>query len=287
MQASAYPDEVTVLRQKEGNPKKHIERTSTVYKLSPFLDEHGVMRVDSRIGAVPYVTYDFKFPIILPRHHHLTKLIVDWYHRRYLHANHATVLNEVRQRFHISNLRTVIRQVAKECQTCKVDKAVPVIPRMAPLPESRLAAMVRPFSYVGLDYFGPVLVRIGRSCVKRWVALFTCLTVRAVHLEVAHSLSTESCKMAVRRFVARRGSPIEIHSDNGTNFQGASRELREQLSAIEQKLAESFTNTNTKWVFNPPSAPHFGGSWERLVRSVKVALGSLCSDRHADCHFGS
>ncbi|XP_062703041.1 uncharacterized protein LOC134285727 [Aedes albopictus] len=280
VQASAYPNEVAVLT--ERNQKKRIEKTSPVHKLCPFLDEHGVMRVDSRIGAVPYVMYDFKFPIILPRHHHLTKLIIDWYHRRYLHANHATVLNEVRQRFHVSSLRTVIRQVIKECQTCKIAKAAPVPPRMAPLPEARLAAMVRPFSYVGLDYFGPVQVRIGRSCVKRWVALFTCLTVRAVHLEVVHSLSTESCKMAVRRFVARRGSPLEIRSDNGTNFQGASRELRDQITAIDQQLAETFTNSNTKWIFNPPSAPHFGGSWERLVRSVKVALGSLCSERNPD-----
>lgn len=153
------------------------------------------MRMDSRIGAVPYVGYDFKFPIILHREHHLTKLVVDYYHHRYLHANNATVYNEVRQRFHISNLRTVIRQVSKACQTCKVNKAIPVAPRMAPLPGSRLAAMVRPFSYVGLDYFGPIQVRIGRSCVKRWVALFTCLTVRAVHLEVVHSISTKSCKM--------------------------------------------------------------------------------------------
>ncbi|XP_062704459.1 uncharacterized protein LOC134286801 [Aedes albopictus] len=196
VQASTYPDEVAVLKQANKNPKRHIEKSSPVYKLSPFLDENGVMRVDSRIGAVPYVTYDFKFPVILPRHHHLTELIIDWYHRRYLHANHATVLNEARQRFHISNLRTVIRQVIKKCQNCKITKAVPVTPRMAPLPESRLAAMARPFSYVGLDYFGPIQVRIGRSCVKRWVALFTCLTVRAVHLEVVHSLSTESCKMA-------------------------------------------------------------------------------------------
>ncbi|XP_062557279.1 uncharacterized protein LOC134222152 [Armigeres subalbatus] len=259
VQTSAYPDEIAVLQRGNENSKRSIEKTSPVYKLSPFLDEHGVMRVDSRIGAVPYVTFDFKFPIILARHHYLTKLVIDWYHRRFLHANHSTVV--------------------KECQTCKIAKAAPSTPKMAPLPEARLAVMARPFSYVGLDYFGPIQVRVARSFVKRWVALFTCLTVRAIHLEVAHSLSTESCKMAIRRFVARRGSPVEIHSDNGTNFQGASRELREQIRAIDQKLAETFTNSNTRWSFNPPSAPHFGGSWERLVRSVKIALGSLCTDR--------
>ncbi|XP_065084609.1 uncharacterized protein LOC135706865 [Ochlerotatus camptorhynchus] len=275
-QATSYPDEIAVLKLRQGNQKKHIEKTSPIYKLSPFLDHLGVMRVDSRIGAVPYVTHDFKFPIILPRNHRLTTLLVDWYHRKYLHANQETVHNEVRQRFHVSSLRAVVRRVAKECQACKITKAAPTTPRMAPLPAARLAATVRPFSYVGLDYFGPIQVRVGRSCAKRWVALFTCMTVRAVHLEVVHSLSTESCKMA------RRGSPVEIHSDNGTNFLGASRELREEIEAIGKQLQETFTSSATKWIFNPPSAPHFGGAWERLVRSVKIAMGSLCSDRNPD-----
>ncbi|XP_038116797.1 uncharacterized protein LOC119768998 [Culex quinquefasciatus] len=82
VQETAYPDELTILKQGEAGSKKTIDKTSPVYKLTPFLDEDEVMRVDSRIGAVPHVTYDFKFPVILPRNHHLTKLIVDWYHRR-------------------------------------------------------------------------------------------------------------------------------------------------------------------------------------------------------------
>lgn len=111
-QASTYPDEVAVLQHGNGNSKKDIERTSPVHKLSPFLEEHGVLRVDSRICAIPCVTYDFKFPIIRPRHYHLTKLNINWYNHRYLHANHAAVQNEVRQRLHISSLRTV-RQITK------------------------------------------------------------------------------------------------------------------------------------------------------------------------------
>ncbi|XP_062701238.1 uncharacterized protein LOC134285126 [Aedes albopictus] len=268
-QATAYPDEITVLRQQNVNPKKAIEKTSPVYKLSPYLDEQGVMRMDSRIGAASFVGYDFKFPVILPRNHPATLLLINWYHRRYLHANNETVHNEIRQRFHISNLRTVVRHVAKNCQACRIAKVTPSTPKMAPLPDARLAVAVRPFSFVGLDYFGPMQVKVGRSYVKRWIALFTCLTIRAIHLEIVHSLSTESCKMAVRRFVARRGSPVEIYSDNGTNFQGASRELRAEIEATNKEMQETFTNTNTKWIFNPPSAPHFGGSWERLTTLQK------------------
>ena len=92
----------------------------------------------------------------------------------------------------------MIRMMAKKCRWCVVYKTRPEVPRMAPLPAARVTPFIRPFSLVGIDYFGPYMVKIGRSQVKRWVALFTCLAVRAVHLEVAASLSTESFKMALR-----------------------------------------------------------------------------------------
>ncbi|XP_062541971.1 uncharacterized protein LOC134209969 [Armigeres subalbatus] len=238
--------------------------------------------MDTRIAEAVFVSYDTKFPIILPKGHRLTILVIEWYHRYYLHANNETVINEVRQRFHIPCLRTLVRNLSKKCMQCRVMKAKPTYPREAPLPEARLSPHIRPFSFVGLDYFGPILVKVGRSLVKRWVALFTCLTIRAVHLEVVHSLSTEACKMAIRRFVVRRGAPLEIRSDNGTNFIGANRELQQQIKEMNQQLSEVFTNAVTKWVFNPPSAPHMGGSWERLVRSIKTAFSTLTTNRNPD-----
>lgn len=141
---------------------------------------------------------------------------------------------------------------------CRVYHATPSAPKMAALPQPRVQPYVRPFTYVGIDYFGPMIIKRGRTNVKRWVALFTCLTVRAVHLEVVHSLSTESCKMAIRRFIARRGPPKEIFSDNGTNFRGAARELSEEIRSINRKIANTFTDADTKWNFNPPSLP----TWE-------------------------
>ena len=150
---------------------------------------------------------------------------------------------------------------------------------MAPLPPARLAAFVRPFSYVGVGYFGTLLVKLGRSNAKRWIALFTCLTVRAIHLEVAFNLSTDSCISCVRRFVCRRGSPIEFISDNGTNFRGADRILRNQINS---GLTATFTNSCTKWSFNPPGAPHMGGAWERLVRSVKSGMEGAYSEGKLD-----
>lgn len=135
---------------------------------------------------------------------------------------------------------------------------------------------------VGIDYFGPYLVKVGRRAEKRWVALFTCLTTRAIHLELVGSLSTDSCKKAIRRFIACRGSPTEIYSDRGTNFVGTSRELKQEVAKINLGLRSTFTDTTTQWRFNPPASPHMGGCWERMVRSVKVALGSLPVERKLD-----
>ncbi|XP_062717285.1 uncharacterized protein LOC134292262 [Aedes albopictus] len=283
VQEAAYGEELRVLETaKRESVRAKLERNSKLRQLSPFLDTAGVLRSESRIQKAYFASYDTRCPIILPKDNPVTVLLVESYHRKYLHANGETVLNEMRQRFYISGHRTLIRSVTKRCNLCRIRKAVPIVPRMAPLPSARLQAYVRPFSYVGLDYCGPLAVRVGRATTKRWIALFTCLTIRAVHLEVVHSLSTESCKLAVRRFVARRGAPSEVYSDNGTNFVGASNELRREIENIGAGLAETFTNTHTKWCFNPPSAPHMGGSWERLVRSIKTALEAMYTTRTPD-----
>lgn len=143
---------------------------------------------------------------------------------------------------------------------------------MAPLPVQRVNPQLRPFCSVGVDYLGPVEVSVGRRKEKRWIALFTCLAVRAVHLEVVHSMTTESCLMAIRRFVCKRGSPDEFFSDNGTNFKGASNEMDKSLKQIDRECAEHIISPRIKWNFIPPSTPHMGGVWERMVKSVKQAM---------------
>ncbi|XP_062702144.1 uncharacterized protein LOC115263739 [Aedes albopictus] len=274
-QVEAFPKEVEVLSKARGPPEaRHptVAKTSSIYKNWPFIDEDGVLRMRGRSGSAFYAPAEARYPTILPRQHHITTLIIDWYHGHYQHANRETVVNEIRQRFEIPKLRALVGKVVRNCAKCRVAKAMPNYPPMASLPEARLSTFVRPFTFVGLDYFGPILVRVGRSVAKRWIALFTCLSIRAIHLEVVHSVSTESCIMAVRRLIARRGPPVEIYSDNATCFQGASNELQKE---INETLALTFTSTNTAWKFIPPAAPHMGGVWERLVRSVKVAIASI------------
>lgn len=104
---------------------------------------------------------------------------------------------------------------------------------MGELPYARLSHHNRPFTFCGLDYFGPMLVTVGRRHEKRWGVIFTCLTTRAVHLELAASLDTNSTIMSLRRMMSRRGNPTEIYSDNGTNLVGANTELRNAIRDID------------------------------------------------------
>ena len=140
---------------------------------------------------------------------------------------------------------------------------------MADLPSERLAFQCPPFTNVGLDYFGPFHVTIRRSSEKRWGFLLNCLTTRAVHVEIAHSIDTNLCVMGIERFIARRGMPLVICSDNGTNFVGTEKELLLCfLNLDKQKIASELAQRGVKWKFNPPGAPHHGGVWERLVYAI-------------------
>ena len=105
--------------------------------------------------------------------------------------------------------------------------------------------------------------------------LFTCLASRAIHLEVASMLDTDSCINAIRRFLCRRGPVLTIRTDCGTNFMCAKKELETAATQIDhQKIQDALLTTHVQWLFNPPFAAHFGGVWERLIRLVKKVL--LC-----------
>ncbi|XP_065093220.1 uncharacterized protein LOC135713930 [Ochlerotatus camptorhynchus] len=276
-QDEGFPDDVSTLEQTRSTGSvKSLSKTSLLYQLEPRLDEKGVLRMRTRIGSCQFATDDAKQSIILPGDHHITALIIKHYHYRYHHRNHETVINELRQRFHIPRIRVGFAKARKNCQRCKNETVIPRPPIMADLPPARLAAFTRPFTYVGVDYFGPMEVVLGRRVEKRWGMLITCLTVRAIHIELVCALSTDSCIMGLRNFILRRGTPRKIYSDRDTNFIGASRELKEAMTAIdEEKIMKEFVSPETEWVFNPPAAPHMGGCWERLIRTVKTNLMAL------------
>ncbi|XP_076279059.1 uncharacterized protein LOC143208473 [Lasioglossum baleicum] len=251
---------------------KDVPKASKLASLKPYLDEDRILRASGRAVNIHEVEFN-NYPIILDGKHIATKMLVKEYHRRYYHASNNTVVNELRQMFYIIGLRKILRSVAHRCVTCRLHRARPQPPVMSTLPTGRLAYRQRPFSQCGIDYFGPMFVKIGRRREKRWGVLFTCLTTRAIHIELACSLNASSAIMALQRLAARRGTPTIVYSDNGTNFKGASREIKEAIAKIDKEKQQEYALARKiKWVFNPPDAPHMGGVWERLIRSVKTAL---------------
>ena len=124
------------------------------------------------------------------------------------------------------------------------------------------------------------MVKSGRNSAKRWGCLFTCLTTRAVFLELVLSLETDDFIMVLRQFVSRRGTPKEIRSDRGTNFVGAERELQDSIRGWNNtKIYQELPHKGVKWAFHPPTAAHMSGVWERLVQSAKRHLKAIVGDR--------
>ncbi|XP_071947928.1 uncharacterized protein [Antedon mediterranea] len=240
-------------------------------KLKPVLLSD-LLRVGGRLDNSD-LSFNAKHPIILSPKGPLTNLIIRYYHESVGHGGLAMTLNAIRQKFWLVNGRSTVKGRLSKCVVCRKLLARPAEQEMARLPLERVSADKPPFCFVGVDYFGPIEIKRGRSLVKRYGCIFTCLASRAVHLEVSASLDTDSFLNAFRRFVARRGEPEKVFSDNGTNFQAGEKELRQALRSMNDGKIESFFhNRGCEWHFNPPSASHYGGAWERLIRSVRRIL---------------
>lgn len=261
--------------------KKLVQLNSRIFNLSPEVDENGILRLYGRADRLPDSIIDQRRPIILDGNDRYVQLLIKHYHEKYNHIGHNTVLNEIKQRFWILKATVTLKKIRSDCCMCKVIKSRPQPTIMAQLPAPRLEGGNPVFHFTGVDYFGPIKIKIGRQIHKRYGALFTCLTTRAVHIEIAASESTDSFIMALRRFIARRGCPADIYSDNGSNLRGADNELKAVLQALDQdKIRGTMTTHRINWRFNPPTASHMGGSWERLVGSIKTALYATLNTVH-------
>ena len=276
VQATSYQAEIRKLKKKE-----EVKRSSPINRLDPVLQQD-VLRVGGRLGR-SLEAYESKHPAILPAKTHVTELIIQHVHQTVGHQGRQHVLASLREKFWVLRANAAVRRVLSRCLVCRRLQARPLTQKMANLPEDRVTPDHPPFSFSAVDLFGPFLVKRGRSMVKRYGVLFTCLTTRAVHIELAHSLTTDSFVNALRRFVSRRGEVREIRSDNGTNFVGAERELREEIDKWnQQQIHEAMLQHHIKWKFNPPGASHHGGVWERQIRSVRKILGSLLLSQTID-----
>ncbi|KFD50466.1 hypothetical protein M513_08693 [Trichuris suis] len=248
--------------------------------LAPLVDADGLIRVGGRLAEAS-INYDTKHPPTLPSSHTLITPFVQQTHIRNCHAGVETTLNLTRAKVWIINGRTAVKRVLGQCTACRWYRLNPSVPKMAPLPSCRLQRPLAPFAHVGMDFSGPIAVSCRRSQVKTWMCLFTRMATSAVHIEVYHSLDMTSFLSAFRRFIATRAAPTHCYSDNGTNFVAAAWALGSDKRNLDGKRISSFMVTRgISWHFNPPSAPHFGGAWERLTRSMKFAMRTTLHGQH-------
>ncbi|XP_043263933.1 uncharacterized protein LOC122404103 [Colletes gigas] len=254
---------------------RKIPAKSMLKSLNPFLDDKDVLRVGGRLEntALPWET---KHPIILPKHH-VSTMIIRQCHVDTLHGGLQLTMYTVRQKFWILGCRNAARTVIHGCMRCVRWRAKTPTQIMQDLIPERCRE-ARAFSNCGVDYAGPFRVRDsagrGKTAHKAYIAVFVCYATRAIHIELVHDYTTSAFLAALDRFIARRGVPSCIFSDNGTNFVGADRELRENFEAVYNtpEMRNKCSQKGIKWKFNPPSAPHFGGMQEAGVKSMKFHL---------------
>lgn len=235
VQEDVYEEELKCLTQ-----GIKVRRQSPLARLDPYIDENGLTRVGGRIHRADLEDQE-KHPLILPADHHVTTLLVRHYHDKVAHQGRHFTEGALRTAgVWIVGGRRLISGIIFKCVTCKKLRGKREVQKMSELPADRLA-MDPPFTHVGLDIFGPWSVttrrtRGGAAESKRWAVIFTCLSTRAVHLEVIESMSTSSFINALRRFLSIRGPVKHLRSDRGTNFIGACRELQVNTDDRDQEL---------------------------------------------------
>ena len=244
--------------------------------------QDGVIRVGGRLQRSSYPT-DVKHPIVLPKRHHVTGLVIMDAHCNSGHNASQYVLNKLRRRFHvIGQGRTVKHYIKLNCMVCRNQDANFGTQLMAPLPPARVESGKPVFENCGIDYMGPLEVKQGRNLLSRYCCIFTCLASRATHLEMIYSLTTDSFLLGLRRFLSVRGhSTRVIYSDNATNFVGAHAELKRGLQRLEDhKIMAELGPHGIDWKHAPPLASHQGGIYEAIIRLVRKAMRSMMADRH-------
>jgi len=241
-----------------------------IRKLSPSL-RSGALVVGGRLryARLPLVS---RQPFILPADHHVTRLIVEKYHRLEGHLGTLHVLACVRKQFWILQGQSVVRRILRKCMLCQRRSAPTGEQFMADLPACRVNRSENVFSHCSVDYFGPLVTKRARTELKRYGCIFTCMATRAVHLEVVNSLESRGFLQAFFRFSDIRGRPTCMYSDNGTTMVGAQRELRAVASSLGKSVSGPLADAAIQWCYTPPLTPHCNAVSERLIKDVKRIL---------------
>ena len=266
LQAQDFLTETEYLKEPLGRsePKR-------VRALDLFFDSDGLIRSRGRICRSSYLAYEAKNPILISKHHPITRLIILDCHERCSHLGTGSTLAELRRSgYWVPQGRQAVNKVLSSCARCKRYNSRPVLPSaVASLPTSRADFEV-PFQHTGVDFTGHLWVRDGNQDRKVYLLLFTCLNVRAVHIEVVPDMSVLSFFQALSRFTNLNGVPDVIYSDNAKTFLGSGR-LFSRLSLL-QEYRNKFGTCCMKLKTIPLFSPWYGGTWERCIKTIKTCL---------------
>lgn len=251
VQKQTFADELIRLRDPNHKSKSKLR------VLNPFIDARGILRVGGRLAHAD-IPYEQKHPILLPRSHRLTELLIDDFHQHHKHPGATTLQSIIQQQYWILASRQIIKSRLRTCIACYRLRPRGIQPLMGDLPKFRLQ-QVKPFTITGVDYAGPISLKASSTrrtlpC-QAYICLFVCMTTKALHLELASDLSTVTFLMAMCRFISRRGPIEQIHSDCGTNFVGAANLFKTvdeftHSAEYQEKCQDYLTTRNISWHFN-------------------------------------
>ncbi|MCP3663853.1 MAG: transposase family protein, partial [Gammaproteobacteria bacterium] len=248
-------------------------------QLNLFLDSDGLLRLQGRLENARCLSADSIHPKLVPTDHWFTWLVVRDHHKELQHAGVESTLASVRQEYWIPKGRTAVRKIIRGCFGCKRFRSKPYqLPPMPALPSKRVLHF-QPFQNIGLDYFGPISISTLAGLKKIWICLFTCCVTRAIHLELVSDMSSLQFLNCFRRFIARRGKPVSIISDNAPQFVLMDEMMDSTWHSMihHPNTISYFSNHRIQWHFITAYSPWKGGFYERMValtkRVIKQALG--------------
>ena len=250
--------------------KKPVGRPVRINQFGLFLDQ-GVLKCRGRLNNST-LALSSKNPILLPHNDPFVKLLILQYHERVNHSGVNDTLTSLREIYWILKGKRAVKQSIKNCVKCLKCEGLPYSVSTTPdLPVERVSDDP-PFTHLGIDFAGPLYIRAHNSLNenKAYICLFTCASTRVIHLELTLALTVDSFLLAFRRFVARRGLPSTIWSDNAKTFKAASKEIQRIVRSPE--VAKYLSTNRVTWKFIVERAPWWGGFWERMVCSVKRCL---------------
>ena len=270
VQRQHFTEEIKALKKQSA-----LSSSSSLLSLHPILDSNDLLRVGGR-QQNSKLLYSKQHPLILLGKHPVTKLIILTEHKRLLHAGPTLLSSSLSRRYHIIGSRNAVCFITRGCVTCRRNSAKPNPQKLGQLPIERIT----PDSV----FAGPMYIKYGHvrkpTIVKAYVCVFVSLSVKAVHLELVSDLTSQAFIAALRHFISRRGKPSLIWSDNGTNFTGASRELRElccdflKQQKTQQEISEFCSCQAIRWKFIPEHAPHLSTSLAFML--CNYCFGTSC-----------